>query len=95
MDINADIQTALGDWDRFQFRGVWYGCRYEEEYSDEIGIQGVSRTIIIPAMLLDILGQGDTLDRVCTIDERLIGPFTVETVERDTDATVRLRLRSS
>lgn len=95
MDINADVQRALDDWDRAWHRGVCFGCRYEEEYSDDAELQGVSRTLTVAAKKLETLSQGDTITKVTTLDGRTLGPYTIETVERDTDATARLRLRGT
>lgn len=85
----------LSDWDRAEHRGVVFPCRYEEEYSAELGVQGVSRTLLVSAKRLEDIGQGDTIDRVCTVDHRVLGPFTVETRQRDTGGTASLRLRGA
>lgn len=92
-DINADIVRSLRDWDRVEIAGRDTPCRYDEEYEDDSTVQGVSRTVVLARADLSGLAQGDTVDRVTTIDGRRLGPYTVEEIQFQLDATVAVRLR--
>lgn len=91
-NINADIDRAFADWDRAVIGRVERACRYEEEYSDESGMQGVSRALLMPRHSFDAQ-QGDEVETITTIDGRRIGPFTIEEIQYQSDATVLVRLR--
>ena len=92
MDIRKDIDRMMADWDRADSRNGPFHCRYQEEYVDDLDIQAVTRSIVVARHVAAHfqLRVGAELREIVTVDQRRLGPFTIQTFQPNDDGVTVL-----
>ena len=80
MSYKQDLERMVADWDSVRVDAGPFRARYVEEYTEELDVQGVNRTLTAPRHVLSDRNvvAGTVIREVITIDERRLGPFQVK-----------------